>query len=332
MEFEKLKIVEVAKLKKGADILLPFGGAGFSFVDGKIVSYQIEKTKVQNKDNIPEDLRSILKKREDSRLEAEEEFREKFQIRPGKFFYEDENGMIAMPEVSEKFFETKTSTYVKGLFENFFNKSELVAEKFKRYKRAYLLYSDPGMGKSALLRNFCNYAATSPGTAIVQTHGDINFGKITNIFLKPYHSDVKRIVLIIEDFGKRDYISNTNVLNPTCLNFLDGFVGLFRVPTLILCTTNFIRQLGPQLTNRPGRFNKLIKVLPPSEDEIFELIRLLSGTEVPEEKRIAFRGLPLSPDHVIEALLRQELEGISIEKAAYDVIKEREGLTSWENL
>jgi SpoVK/Ycf46/Vps4 family AAA+-type ATPase len=99
-----------------------------------------------------------------------------------------------------------------------------------------------------------------------------------------------------------------------------------------LCTTNFIRQLGPQLTNRPGRFNKLIKVLPPTEDEVFALIKDLSGIVLSDDQKKAFQGLPLSPDHVIEALLRHDLEGIPLEKAAMDVIKERDGLMSWEDL
>ena len=28
---------------------------------------------------------------------------------------------------------------------------------------------------------------------------------------------------------------------------------------MILCTTNYAKELGPQLTNRPGRFNKIIE-------------------------------------------------------------------------
>lgn len=330
MEIDKLQILDIQKVKKGLAVPLP--GSRFSFIDGKLVTYKIESTEITESEKLTDQIKDILRKREESRLESEENFKEKFQIRPGKFFFDEENGMTEMPHESEKFFETKTSLYVKSLFQNFFEKHQLVSEKFQRNKRSYLLYSDPGMGKSALVRNFCNFAVETPGTAIVQAHGEINFGKLINIFLKPYREDVKRIVLIIEDFGKRDYISNSNVLNPSCLNFLDGFVGLFRVPTLILCTTNFIKQLGPQLTNRPGRFNKLIKVLPPTEEEVFALIEGFSGISVSDEQRLAFRGLALTPDHVIEALLRHELECIPLEKAAHDVIKEREGLMSWDNL
>jgi hypothetical protein len=226
MEIEKLKIIDVAKLKKGVNIPVAGSpGSGFSFVDGKVVTYQIEKTEIEPNE-VPDTIQEIIKRRQEAKLDAEQEFQEKFQIRPGKHFYDEENGMVAMPQSEDKFFETKTSAYVKSLFQNFFDKSDHISQKFKRNKRAYLLYSDPGMGKSALIRNFCEFAAT-PGTAIIQVHGDVNFSKLTNIFFRSYREDVSRIVLIIEDFGKRDYISNCNILNASCLNFLDGFTGLF---------------------------------------------------------------------------------------------------------
>ena len=149
------------------------------------------------------------------------------------------------------------------------------------------------------------------------------------MFLQEYAEDVKRIVLIIEDFGKRDYTNNSSIYNPSCLNFLDGVAGLFRVPTLILCTTNFIQYLGPQLTNRPGRFNRIIQVQPPSDQEVFELVEGMANIKLTDQQKEAFAGKGMTPDHAIEALLRHEIEEISLEQAADEVIKEREGLTAW---
>jgi SpoVK/Ycf46/Vps4 family AAA+-type ATPase len=238
--------------------------------------------------------------------------------------------MIPLPSVEENFYETKTSQKMSVLFKNFFDKSDEINKKFKKNKRAYLLYSDPGMGKSALIRHFCKKSLEIDGTAIIHTSGEVDFNKITNIFLKPYAKDVTRIILVIEDFGKRDYGSNSSIVNPSCLNFLDGVAGLFRVPTLILCTTNFIKELGPQLTNRPGRFSKLIRVLPPSDDDVFSLIEGVSGLTLTDKQKAAFRGLKMSPDHIIEALVRYELEDVSLESAAQEVLQERVGLTQWK--
>lgn len=217
------------------------------------------------------------------------------------------------------------------LFKNFFKKSKIISEKFKKNKRAYLLHSDPGMGKSALIRHFCRESLKNTGTSIIQVSGEIDFQKLTVIFLEKYAEDVERIILIIEDFGRRDYANNSSIYNPSCLNFLDGLSGLFRVPTLIICTTNFIEHLGPQLTNRPGRFNKIIKVVPPKDEEVFALIENISGIQLNNEQKLAFSGKSMTPDHIIEALIRHEIEETSLESCAKEVMQEREGLTTWNN-
>ena len=327
MKYHKLRILSTAKVENGVE--LPVTGSSFLFHEDKVITYAIEMDELPPEPTLPDPLQEFLKEQEKKKMQEEYEFAEKFQIRAGQYLYDQEQGLSALPIVEEKFYETHTSKYLGTLFENFFAKSESVLNKFKKNKRAYLLYSDPGMGKSALIRRFCKKASEAEGTAIIQAGGDVDFQKLTTMFLKSYAGDVKRIILVIEDFGKRDFANNTSIYNPSCLNFLDGVAGLFRVPTLILCTTNFIKQLGPQLTNRPGRFNKLIKVLPPSDEEVFSLIKELSGIDMTEEQKGAFRGKEMTPDHIIEALLRHELENMTLEEAAAEVLNEREGLTSW---
>jgi hypothetical protein len=327
VKYHKLKILSTAKVEDGVE--LPVTGSSFLFHEDKVITYTIEMDELPPEPNLPDPLQGFLKEQERKKMEEEHEFVEKFQIKVGQYLYDQERGLAALPPVDEKFYETQTSKYLSSLFRNFFDKSDSVLSKFKKNKRAYLLYSDPGMGKSALIRRFCKEACEKEGTAIIQAGGDVDFQKLTTMFLRPYAGDVKRIILVIEDFGKRDFANNTSIYNPSCLNFLDGVAGLFRVPTLILCTTNFIRQLGPQLTNRPGRFNKLIKVLPPSDEEVFNLIKELSGLDMSEEQKAAFRGKEMTPDHIIEALLRYELENLPLEEAAAEVLNEREGLTSW---
>lgn len=327
MKYHKLKILSTAKVENGIE--LPVTGTSFLFHEDKVITYTIEMDELPAEPSLPDPLQEFLKEQEKKKIQEELEFAEKFQIRVGQYLYDQEQGLTPLPAVEEKFFETTTSKYLNSLFSNFFAKSDSVLNKFKKNKRAYLLYSDPGMGKSALIRKFCRDVSNIEGTAIIQVGGEIDFQKLTNIFLRPYAEGVKRVILVIEDFGKRDFANNTSIYNPSCLNFLDGVAGLFKVPTLILCTTNFIKQLGPQLTNRPGRFNKLIKVLPPSDEEVFSLIKELSGIDMTEDQKNAFKGKEMTPDHIIEALLRHELEGVKLEESVLEVLNEREGLTSW---
>jgi uncharacterized protein (UPF0218 family) len=328
MEFNKIKILYKKEIKDGDEI--PLAGKQFLLTNSEILVYDIERDGLSVNSESEDPLLQVLQEQARKELEQQQEFLYKFQIRTGQHLFDAENGMIVLPVVDEAFFETSTSKKMEVLFKNFFDKSHYINEKYKKNKRAYLLYSEPGMGKSALIKHFCKKALKEAGTAVVHASGEVDFQKITNIFLKPYAEDVKKIVLVIEDFGKKDYGSNTNVFNPSCLNFLDGVSGLFRVPTLILCTTNFIKELGPQLTNRPGRFSKLIQVLPPSDDEVFALIEGISDVQLTDKQKSAFRGLKMSPDHIVEALVRHELEGVSLELAAQEVMQERSGLTQWK--
>lgn len=327
MKYHKLKILSSKRVEDGIEV--PVAGTSFLFHEDKIITYHIESDELPIELPPEDPLADILKEQEKKKLQEEIEFSQKFQIRVGQFLYDQEQGLSPMPVVDERFFETETSRTMSKLFSNFFAKSSDILGKYKKNKRAYLLYSDPGMGKSALIRHFCKQALQQEGTAVLQVGGDVDFQKMTTVFMKPYGEGVKRIVLVIEDFGKRDFANNTSIYNPSCLNFLDGVAGLFRVPTLILCTTNFIKQLGPQLTNRPGRFNRLIKVSPPSDDEVFSLIKELSGIELSAEQKKVLSGKEMTPDHVIEALLRHEFEETSLEEAVNSVLSERDGLTTW---
>lgn len=327
MKYHKLKILGTKNIAEGLE--LPVTGASFAFHEDKIITYAIDYGEIEETKEVPNELEEFLKEQEKKKREAEYEFKQKFQIRCGVNFFDASEGFRPIPLKEEKFFETKTSRFMLKLFKNFFQKSNFINDKFQKNKRAYLLHSDPGMGKSAMIRHFCRQSVKHEGTAIIQVGGDVDFLKLTNIFLQDYADDVKKIVLVIEDFGRRDYATNLSIYNPSCLNFLDGVAGLFRVPTLILCTTNFIEQLGPQLTNRPGRFNRIVRVEPPTDEEVFELIEGVAEIKLTAEQKAAFSGKSMTPDHAIEALLRNEIEEIPLEQAAQEVMEEREGLTSW---
>jgi hypothetical protein len=256
------------------------------------------------------------------------EFQKKWQIKCGSYYLHPEKGMISIAPEDEEYFETQTSKKLLELFRGFIkNQHKMI--KYKKMKRSYLLHSLPGMGKSALIRYFCREALKTPGTAILKVGGEIDFQILQHLFLMNYAADVERIVLVIEDFGKKDYAANSNIYNPSCLNFLDGNVQLFRVPTLIITTTNFAKELGIQLTNRPGRFSKIVHVAPPTDEEIFELSKGYLSRELTEEERAHFRGKNFTPDHCLEAVMRSEIEEITIQQAIDDIIKERENIVDW---
>lgn len=326
----KIVIEKTVEAKPGASFVL---GSGFTILpplskDGVplIVSYKNEPVKkrgrkkaesVEEETNDP-DLAALLEREKQERLE----WTHKYQIRPGSFQLSKDHGWIPHPFQDEIYYETQTSKELHNIFSMFLTKTDII-KKYKKNKRAYLLHSDPGMGKSALIRNFCKKALSEKGTAVLCTDGDMDFGFLTYLFSQEYASDVEKIILVIEDFGRRDYTSGSNIYNSSCLNFLDGTQSLFRVPTLIITTTNFLKQLGAQLTSRPGRFNRIIKVERPTDDEVFDLVEYFSQVKLNESQKNALRGQEFTPDYCIEAILRSEFENITLENAVAEIKREQ---------
>ena len=252
------------------------------------------------------------------------EFIRTFQLRPGDWFYH-EKGLVSNPTKEEIYIETETSKNIEKSFNAFWDNLEIM-KKYKKNKRAYLLHSLPGMGKSALIRHFCRKFKGKDGLCILHVDSDIEFKELTYMFKMPYHEDVKSIVLIIEDMGGMNYGMNQSYFNSSCLNFLDGEDGIFRVPVMILVTTNFAKFLGPQFTNRPGRFSKIIRVEPPPDEEMFKLVESIGNINLTEDQKQQLSGKGLSPDHCIEALVRHDIENISLTESVRNILKERDGL------
>lgn len=293
-------------------------------IETKVTTIELSSEEKQN-----EKLKEIEESEISEALKEARDFQRKWQIKPGLWWLHVEKGLLPLQEEQELYFETRTSNKLLQLLRTFLKNNDKIL-KYKKTKRAYLLHSDPGMGKSALIRYFCREALKTEGTSVIKVNGDVDFNILQHMFLMDYHKDVKYIILVIEDFGKKDYVYNQNIFNPSCLNFLDGNVQLFRAPTLILTTTNFAKELGNQLTSRPGRFNKIIKVQPPTDEEVFELAESYLGRKLKEEEMQAFCGKQFTPDYCLEAIVRSELEEISIAKAIEEIIDERQGIVNWE--
>ena len=330
-----LEIKEVKDLASKTEMEIEVGDS-FQIQNDKLIIYKIKNIEKQVKTELENQLTGEVSEQEKEEKEEEKtqrreqkDFAKKWQIRTGAHLLHSTEGMMSYNLKDENYFETTTAKKIIRYFNLFYNKLDVI-QKYKRSKRSYLLHSDPGMGKSALLRHLSKQALQNPGVAVITTSGDVDFNMLTQIFLRPYHSDVKMILLFIEDMGRRDFTNNTNYYNGGCLNFLDGQESLFRVPTLIIATTNFAKELGPQFTNRPGRFNKVIKVNPPADDEVFELIEGFAKITLTDEQKQVLRNKDLTPDHCIEIILRSEIEDISISEAVEEIKKEREGIINFD--
>lgn len=263
--------------------------------------------------------------------DAEEE--KKFEIKPG--FYtlaEDASGLKTSKIEFRKRDLLEDVTSTKSIIKEarlFFSKLD-VYEKLKRpKKRGVLLYSAPGFGKSSSIEKFCvDFANEDPGTVvIVWPTSEIEADSIVHFFTHraDYAKECTRVILIIEDIGGRepgDYRGSQGV-NSGLLNLLDGIGLTFKLPTFIVATTNHPESLLEALADRPGRFDLLIKLEPPTHDEKIKLMEFISKRPLTDEEKecIGKRGTEnFSVAHLEEIAVRALLHDKSYPQVVQEMI------------
>ncbi len=209
----------------------------------------------------------------------------------------------------------------------FFSKLSVYERLNRPKKRGVLLYSAPGLGKSSSIEKFCvDFAEEDPGTVVlVWPTSEIEAESIVHFFTHraEYTPECTRVILIIEDIGGREpgeYRGSQGV-NAGLLNLLDGIGLTFKLPTFIVATTNHPESLLQALADRPGRFDRLIKLEPPTHDEKIRLLSFISKRELTDEEKesIGKRGTEdFSVAHLEEIAVRSLLH----DKTYPEVIQE----------
>lgn len=203
-----------------------------------------------------------------------------------------------------------------------------VYEKLKRpKKRGVLLYSKPGMGKTSSIEKVCSdLMKEDPGTVVVVwPTSEIDADDIVRLLStnSRYEENCTRMVLIIEDIGggeRESHHSNTAV-DSGLLNLLDGVGVIFQLPTFIMATTNHPENLLESLADRPGRFDLMLKLQPPSHEEKIDLMEFICNRKLTTEEKecLGLKGTEdFSVAHLEEIAIRAELD----DKTHPEVVKE----------
>jgi ATP-dependent 26S proteasome regulatory subunit len=241
-----------------------------------------------------------------SYIKSEEEA--KYEVKPGVFIMLETPGGLRLSKMElreRNLLESAVSTArILKEAELFFSKLDVYERLGRPKKRGVLLYSKPGMGKSSAVEKFCSKAiAEEPGTVVMTWPTSAISADDVSSFLSissEYTKECKRLILIIEDIGggERDGNRGRSEVDSGLLNLLDGVGMVFKIPTFIIATTNHPENLLESLANRPGRFDLMMKLAPPSHKEKIELMGF-----------ICKRGL--SPDE-IDCLGKKGTEDFSI--------------------
>jgi len=209
----------------------------------------------------------------------------------------------------------------------FFKKLHIYEKRKRPKKRGVLLYSKPGMGKSSAISKFClDFVKEDPGTVIISwPTSDIEPEQVARFLSAQsvYTKECTRLVLIIEDIGggEREGQHERQGVSSGLLNLLDGVDVTFKLPTFIVATTNHPENLLEALADRPGRFDLMIELMPPSLDERLKLLAFIASRDLTkvEKDALATKGAELfSIAHLEEIVDRAELH----DKTFPQVIKE----------
>jgi hypothetical protein len=244
----------------------------------------------------------------------------KYEIKPGIFTLAKGVAGLTCVKMELKQRDLLSSVVSTGKIINeakvFFGKLH-VYDKLKRpKKRGVLISSKPGMGKTSAIESVSQeFVKEDPGTVvIVWPTSDIEADSVCRFLTtkSEYNKDCSRLILIVEDIGggERSGEGGASPVDSGLLNLLDGVGVTFQLPTFVIATTNHPENLLESLADRPGRFDLMIELNPPSLPEKQALLAFISKRELTDEERdcLGLKGAEnFSIAHLEEIAVRSEL-------------------------
>ena len=235
-------------------------------------------------------------------------------------------GLILEPTsfVNDKILDTLVQTQeVTDKVDCFFRNLHVYAEEgIEVPKRGILLYGPAGTGKTSILNKVANSYVKDGKTAVVVWTTDKFESHQVKDFIKSFnYVGVEKLVLIVEDIGGTEIEQSRMRSDSSLLSLLDNQEKTFRIPVLILATTNYPANFMGNLTNRPQRFDDKIEVGAPDAEARATLLQFFGKGRETEEAIALIRSNKakgFTPAHLKEVVIRSRI----YEKSMADVIKE----------
>jgi ATP-dependent 26S proteasome regulatory subunit len=105
---------------------------------------------------------------------------------------------------------------------------------------------------------------------------------------------------------------------------LDGVGVTFRLPTFIVATTNHPENLLESLADRPGRFDLMLALAPPTHSEKIELLGFISKRALTDEEKecVGMKGSEdFSIAHLEEIAVRSLLHDKSYKQVVTELVE-----------
>lgn len=212
---------------------------------------------------------------------------------------------------------------------NFFSRLN-VYQKHKVFpKRGILLYGPPGTGKTTAIAEAVNSVKDDKEYFTLVWHTDkIEAGDVKDFIKHLNFIGPNKMILVVEDIGGVEIDQARMRSESSLLALLDNQEKAFKIPTLILATTNYIENFMGNLTNRPGRFDEKIKVdFPPSEARVrlikfYDVDGILNETAI--NKISSKKCDKFTPAQLQEVIVRSEINAVDPNLVIDQMIKEIE--------
>jgi ATP-dependent 26S proteasome regulatory subunit len=258
-------------------------------------------------------------------------------IKPGSFTLEDTSMGVKL-----KKFELRTYNLLKSIdntsqilseANKFFSKGDIYKAINRDPKRAMLLCSPPGVGKTAAINDVCQIFLQEKTTSVVTWDtSSIRASHVNRFFLQhsKFHPSVKKFIFVMEDIGGGTVEEHhgSRGTDSSMLNLLDGIGNPFKgIPTFILATTNNPEQSVGALIDRPGRFDKVLELKTPGPEECLALLAFISKKELSEEEKEAAllaskNGFSIA--HLQEVVIRSMLDDTTMMEVVKQLVKHKE--------
>lgn len=144
---------------------------------------------------------------------------------------------------------------IKGLVESFLASGDFYKSKNIPWKRGFLMYGEPGNGKTSIIRTIMSNYDFKPVTIIPEANNEM----VRHAF--SYAQEQSPSLLFFEDL---DSLFEKGVDFSTFLNLMDGISSKSGI--LVIATANNIKRLKSSITNRPSRFDRKFEIPLPNQE------------------------------------------------------------------